>query len=66
MRKPPPFQTATQQVAAPHAAAVEVPIMHMSDAERAQMAKELGYIQIGKEVPTTVSLTDIVKSMPEE
>lgn len=40
--------------------------MHQSDAERAQLAKEMGYIQIGKEVPNSVTLTDIVKSMPEE
>jgi hypothetical protein len=31
-----------------------------------QLAKELGYLQIGREVPSTYSLTDIVKSMPEE
>ncbi|KIY93798.1 omega-6 fatty acid desaturase (delta-12desaturase) [Monoraphidium neglectum] len=40
--------------------------MQMSDAERAQLAKELGYLQIGREVPSTYSLTDIVKSMPED
>ena len=47
------------------AAAVEVPIMQMSDAERAAMAAELGYKQIGKEVPASVSLTDVVKTMPQ-
>jgi hypothetical protein len=40
--------------------------MEMSDAERAAMAKELGYTQIGREVPSSVTLTDIVKSMPQE
>jgi hypothetical protein len=40
--------------------------MELSDAERAQLAKELGYTQIGKEVPSSVTLTDVVKSMPEE
>lgn len=40
--------------------------MYQSDEERAQLAKELGYIQIGKEVPNSVTLTDIVNSMPKE
>ncbi|KIY91887.1 omega-6-FAD, chloroplast isoform [Monoraphidium neglectum] len=48
------------------AAAIQVPIMELSDADRAQMAKELGYIQIGREVPSSYSLTDVVKSMPQE
>jgi hypothetical protein len=30
------------------------------------MAKELGYTQIGREVPSSVTLTDIIKSMPDE
>jgi omega-6 fatty acid desaturase (delta-12 desaturase) len=40
--------------------------MELSDAERAAMAAQYGYTQIGKEVPSDVTLTDIVKSMPQE
>jgi omega-6 fatty acid desaturase (delta-12 desaturase) len=40
--------------------------MHQSDAERAELAKEMGYLQIGREVPDSVTLTDIVRSMPQE
>lgn len=38
----------------------------MSDADRAALAKELGYLKIGKELPDDVTLSDIVKSMPKE
>lgn len=49
-----------------NAAALSVPVNQLSDEERAQLAKELGYKSIGKELPDGVTLTDIVKSMPAE
>lgn len=48
------------------AAAVEVPISQLSDAERSQLAEQWGYKTIGAELPDGVTLTDIVKSMPPE
>lgn len=48
------------------AAALDVPVQQLSDAERANLAKELGYSKIGKELPDSVSLNDVVKSMPAE
>lgn len=48
------------------AAAVDVPISQLSDAERAQLAEQWGYKTIGAELPDGVTLTDIVKSMPPE
>ena len=45
---------------------MEVPVSQLSDAERAQLAKEWGFKQIGTELPDGVSLTDIVKTMPSE
>lgn len=48
------------------AAALSVPVNQLTDEERAQLAKELGYRKIGKELPSNVTLTDIVKSMPPE
>lgn len=38
----------------------------MSDAERAALAKEMGYLKIGKELPDGVTLNTIVQSMPKE
>jgi len=52
--------------ARPQAAAVEVPINQLTDTQRAQLATELGYDKIGKELPNNVSLTDIVKTLPPE
>lgn len=49
-----------------NAAALTVPVNQLSDDERAQLAKELGYKSIGRELPDGVTLTDIVKSMPSE
>lgn len=60
-----PVHRRLQQVARP-AAIVDVPVSQLSDAERAQLAKELGYQRIGAELPDGVTLTDIVKSMPQE
>jgi omega-6 fatty acid desaturase (delta-12 desaturase) len=56
---------ALRRVAA-SAAAVEVDqatINQMSDADRAALAEQLGFRTIGKELPDTVSLQDIIKSM---
>ncbi|KAF8066409.1 FAD6 [Scenedesmus sp. PABB004] len=59
-----------RRVAAPRivgqAAAVEVPVGQLPAAERAQLAEQWGYRTIGQELPDGVSLTDIVKSMPED
>lgn len=43
-----------------------MPINQLTDEERAQLAKELGYIKIGKELPDGVTLGDITKTMPPE
>jgi omega-6 fatty acid desaturase (delta-12 desaturase) len=45
---------------------VDIPIAQLSDAKRAQLAEQWGYKTIGRELPDGVSLTDIVKSMPQE
>ncbi|GLI71324.1 hypothetical protein VaNZ11_016484 [Volvox africanus] len=49
-----------------NAAALTVPVNQLTDEERAQLARELGYKSIGRELPDDVTLTDIVKSMPSE
>lgn len=41
-------------------------INELTDAERADLAKKLGYTKIGKELPDEVTLQDIIKSMPAE
>lgn len=56
----------TAQVRRPQAAALEVPIAQLSDADRAAYAKEIGYETVGKDLPDGVTLTDIVKTMPPE
>lgn len=38
----------------------------MTDEERAALAQKLGYRSIGKELPDSVTLQDVIKSMPEE
>jgi omega-6 fatty acid desaturase (delta-12 desaturase) len=38
----------------------------LTDAQRADLASELGYSKIGKELPDTVTLNDVVRSMPPE
>jgi len=38
----------------------------LTDEQRAQLAKDLGYRKIGKELPDSVTLNDVVKSMPQE
>ncbi|KAG2443292.1 hypothetical protein HYH02_009362 [Chlamydomonas schloesseri] len=51
---------------ATNAAAISVPVNQLTDEERANLARELGYKSIGKELPDGVTLTDIIKSMPQE
>ncbi len=48
------------------AAAVSIDVGQLSDGERQHLALELGYKTIGKELPDSVTLTDVVKSMPPE
>lgn len=52
----------------PSAVAVEIPASmdELTDGERAQLAKDLGYTKIGKELPDSVTLNQIVKSLPPE
>ena len=38
----------------------------LPDEDRAALAERLGYRQIGKELPDSVTLQDIIKSLPEE
>jgi omega-6 fatty acid desaturase (delta-12 desaturase) len=54
---------------APSAAAIDapaVPISQLSLEERQKLAEQWGYKSIGAELPDGVTLTDIVKSMPQE
>lgn len=62
----PPLHLASPQVSPVAAKAVVAPVATLSDEQRAELAAELGYLKIGKELPDTVSLTDIVKTMPPE
>lgn len=48
------------------AAAVSVPIEHLSDEERQQVAHQYGYTKVGKQLPQGVTLSQIVKSMPSQ
>lgn len=58
---------ASQAVASAAAAsAVDIPVAQLSDVERARLAKQWGYKTIGRELPDGVSLTDIVKTLPQE
>ena len=41
-------------------------VSELSDEERAAYAKETGYLKVGKTLPSNVTLTDIIKSMPAE
>jgi omega-6 fatty acid desaturase (delta-12 desaturase) len=50
----------------PSAAAVETASIQMTDDERAALAEKLGYRKIGKELPDSVTLQDIIKSLPQE
>ena len=43
-----------------------MPIAQLPDQERAALAAQYGYKTIGRELPDNVTLTDIVKSMPQE
>lgn len=38
----------------------------MGAAERTELAHELGYTRIGKDLPDNVTLSQIIKSMPPE
>lgn len=54
---------------APSAAAIDapaVPISQLPLEERQKLAEQWGYKSIGAELPDGVTLTDIVKSMPQE
>jgi len=53
---------------APKAAAIAIPtdMTLVSDEARAKLATELGFRQIGKELPDEVTLNDIVKTLPKE
>lgn len=49
------------------AAALDIAsIPQMTDVERAELAEQLGYRKIGKELPNDVTLQDVIKSLPEE
>jgi omega-6 fatty acid desaturase (delta-12 desaturase) len=43
-----------------------VPISQLSDQQRSELAKQYGYRKIGKELPSSVTLQDVIKSMPQE
>lgn len=50
-----------------NAAAAEVTsVNQLTDSERAALAEKLGFRTIGKELPDSVTLQDIIKSMPKE
>ncbi len=46
--------------------AIAAPASEMSVQEREALAKELGYRQIGAELPDNVSLSNIIQSLPPE
>ena len=56
-------QVGTNALAAPPALE---PAAGLNAAERAQLAEQLGYRQIGAELPDGVSLSDIVQTLPKE
>jgi omega-6 fatty acid desaturase (delta-12 desaturase) len=43
-----------------------MPVHEMDQSQRVNLAKELGYRTIGKELPDSVTLTQVIKSLPEE
>eukprot|EP01025_Chloroclados_australasicus_P017816 TRINITY_DN1912_c0_g1_i1.p2 TRINITY_DN1912_c0_g1~~TRINITY_DN1912_c0_g1_i1.p2 ORF type:complete len:419 (+),score=21.99 TRINITY_DN1912_c0_g1_i1:91-1347(+) len=47
-------------------ATVAPSINTLTDQQRAQLAKETGFHNIGKELPEDVSLNDVIKSLPKE
>lgn len=62
----PEVSTSGRRVAAAAAAAVDVNPAYLSDEERQKWAEEHGFRKVGKELPSDVTLTDIIKSMPQE
>jgi len=51
----------------PKSAAAEVAALpEMTDSQRAELAEKLGYRSIGKELPSDVTLSDVIKSLPED
>ena len=58
--------SASRQNRANAAAVVSIPVEELSDAERQEVAHNIGYRKIGKPVPKDITLSTIVKSMPSE
>lgn len=48
------------------AAAAPVDVGQLSDEQRAELAKEWGYTRLPKELPDSVTLGDVVRSLPRE
>lgn len=42
------------------------PVAGMSDAERAALAEQMGYRQIGKDLPSDVTLQKVISTLPKE
>lgn len=61
----PEASTSGRRVAA-SAAAVDVSPAHLSDEERQKWAEEHGFRKVGKELPSNVTLGEVIKSMPQE
>ncbi|KAK9812776.1 hypothetical protein WJX72_003473 [[Myrmecia] bisecta] len=47
-------------------AAVAVPVTELADEQRQRLAHDLGYARIGKELPDSVTLQDVITSLPRE
>ena len=61
-----PLASASRQNRANAAAVVSIPVEELTDAQRQEVADNIGYRSIGKPVPKDISLSTIVKSMPSE
>ncbi len=56
-----------QLPARPAAAAIDASaIPQLTDEQRAQLAEQLGYRSIGKDLPSDVTLSDVIKSLPAD
>jgi omega-6 fatty acid desaturase (delta-12 desaturase) len=65
-RSPVVAQASAAGVAEAPAQQSRSPVAGMSDAERAAYAEELGYRQIGKDLPSDVTLQRVISTLPKE
>ena len=58
--------SANRQSSTNAAAVVSIPVDDLTDAQRQEVANNIGYRKIGKPVPKDVTLSQIVKTLPSE